>query len=540
MAISQKPENSAEATTSRRAFAAVLAAGFLLGAVPVFLGPLNFDAGWLLLAARRVLDGDRLYIDVVETNPPLVVWLHMAPVMLERLAGIPEVLAFRGLMLLAVAVSILCSAGILRRILPGMPVGRFAILLSALGVLLPISGYDFGEREHLLVAMTLPYLLMAAGRGSGVVFGGGSPWIVGLMAGLVIALKPYFAPLWLGIEGYLALRSSGWRDWVRPENLSVMAVGVVYGVAALILSPEYLDLVRWARPLYAACGSAGITEMADHPAVMTSIVAALCYAIVRPRDACLEIARVLMIADLALLSSLVLQHKGYSYHYYPPLAVSILALTVLFVDSRSPIPGRSRCGGVIAGGIALAMIILSLGDRVVDCRLWQGDPTRSNTYHGRLARLVREQAAGGGFFVFSPAVVDAFPMVNEVGANWASRHPCLWFLAGLYHGPTLSTPPESYRSIPAMGAAERFLFDTVVEDLLRDRPELLLVDEGPRRGVYCVQPFDYLAYYGRDPRFAALFREYEPMPRLGDFRPYRRRVGASRGDLTIRQASRGR
>ena len=34
--------------------------------------PLNSDAGYVLVAARRMLEGDRLYVDVIETNPPLV------------------------------------------------------------------------------------------------------------------------------------------------------------------------------------------------------------------------------------------------------------------------------------------------------------------------------------------------------------------------------------------------------------------------------------------------------------------------------------
>ena len=82
-------------------------AGFGLGVLPVFLGMLNHDAAWLLHAAGRVLAGDALYVDVDETNPPLIVWLSFAPVLLARAAGISEVLAFRLLMLLLIACSLL-------------------------------------------------------------------------------------------------------------------------------------------------------------------------------------------------------------------------------------------------------------------------------------------------------------------------------------------------------------------------------------------------------------------------------------------------
>ena len=61
--------------------------GFGLGVLPVFLGILNHDAAWLLHAAGRVLAGDALYVDVDETNPPLIVWLSFAPVLLAALPG---------------------------------------------------------------------------------------------------------------------------------------------------------------------------------------------------------------------------------------------------------------------------------------------------------------------------------------------------------------------------------------------------------------------------------------------------------------------
>ena len=47
----------------------------VLVAAAISVAPLNTDSGWLLVAARRLLDGDRLYVDIIEVNPPLIVWL---------------------------------------------------------------------------------------------------------------------------------------------------------------------------------------------------------------------------------------------------------------------------------------------------------------------------------------------------------------------------------------------------------------------------------------------------------------------------------
>ncbi len=525
---------------SGSAAAVLLLSVFVIGSVPVFFNLFNHDAGWYLVAASRLLNGDRLYVDIIEPNPPLIIWLSVPTVVFARVTGLSEVLAFRVSALLLIGGSLGLAGWALRRILPDRPGGRLGLSLLAIAVLLPLAGYEFGEREHLMFAMILPYLVMAAATSVGHRFGGPLAVLAGVLAGLGIGFKPHFAILWLSVEGYLVGSGPGRRTWLRAENLAVMATGFSCVVATFVLTPDYLVMVRWLWPIYRYCANVSWRSMVDHPAVMLSVIAWLCYPMVQPRGAYRELCRVFLIVDLSLLAAAVLQSKGYSYHYYPAAASAIVLLGLLFIESREPIADRRAWAGVLGGGLAAALLIVAAGDRIFDARLWGAEPIGSNTYYGRLARLARAHAAGGSLFVFSPAVIDAFPMVNEVGATWASRHPCLWFLAGLYPGPLRSSPPESYRSMAAMSPAERLLFDSVIDDLLRDRPDLILVDEGPRLGVYCIQPFDYLAYYGRDPRFAALLREYEPLPRLGDFHPYRRRAGVARRDLTIRQASRGR
>ena len=101
-----------------------------------------------------------------------------------------------------------------------------------------------------------------------------------------------------------------------------------------------------------------------------------------------------------------------------------------------------------------------------------------------MARLAKDHARGGSIFTFSLAVVDSFPMVEYSGVGWASRHPCLWFLPGLYPECHDATRSLAYHPIEAMSDTERFLFDTVVDDLLKDRPVLLFIEESERKGAF--------------------------------------------------------
>ena len=42
--------------------------------------PLKDDVAWLLYVARRWLAGRELYTDLVEVNPPLIVWISAVPI----------------------------------------------------------------------------------------------------------------------------------------------------------------------------------------------------------------------------------------------------------------------------------------------------------------------------------------------------------------------------------------------------------------------------------------------------------------------------
>src|SRR5690348_9425733 len=74
--------------TATVASGAVLAAA--LGAVlfATLGSPLKDDVAWLLHIANQWLHGRRLYVDIVEVNPPLIVWLSAIPVLVGDAIGI--------------------------------------------------------------------------------------------------------------------------------------------------------------------------------------------------------------------------------------------------------------------------------------------------------------------------------------------------------------------------------------------------------------------------------------------------------------------
>src|SRR6202011_5143475 len=90
--------------------ALVLAVAILLRQIV----PLNTDVSWLLTIGERVLDGQRLYVDIVEINPPMAVFRSLPGVALARALGVHPKNVTDDLILILAASSLLATARILR------------------------------------------------------------------------------------------------------------------------------------------------------------------------------------------------------------------------------------------------------------------------------------------------------------------------------------------------------------------------------------------------------------------------------------------
>src|SRR6266516_6645712 len=74
----------------------------------------NTDVSWLLTVGERVLDGQRLYVDVLETNPPMAVLVYMPGIVIARALGLPVEVVTDSLMFAAIFASLAIVARILK------------------------------------------------------------------------------------------------------------------------------------------------------------------------------------------------------------------------------------------------------------------------------------------------------------------------------------------------------------------------------------------------------------------------------------------
>src|SRR5258708_24019593 len=180
----------------------------------------NTDVSWLLTVGERVLDGQRLYIDVVETNPPMAVLVYTPGIAIARVLGLPAEVVTDGLMFALIFISLAIVAGILRKssVLDGAQGRLLAPLAFAVLAILPTQA--FGQRDHIAIVELLPLLAVIVLRMNGQTPPTSTAIVAVCGAGLALSFNPHFAVGILCAVASLAVHARSWEAPFTPENLT--------------------------------------------------------------------------------------------------------------------------------------------------------------------------------------------------------------------------------------------------------------------------------------------------------------------------------
>jgi hypothetical protein len=357
------------------------------GLAEVAWRPMNWDASWYVYVAGRLLDGDRAYVDLIDTNPPLILWLDMGVVAAARAAGVAPLAAFQVAVFAAIGLSLALSWRAGR----GLPRPLREASLAVFGFMLLVGvGPAFGQREHLAVALVLPYAFAAADEGRGRRPTVWLAMVTGLLAGVGFSLKPFFVPIAAAVELWLATRRR-WRVWCRPQALAMAGIIGLYGLLIACLTPQYFEVALRLAPLYPAHNPTGPKLIANSWRLGIVVAAmALAWASIRRRAP--GFAEVFLLIDAWFTASLYLTGKGWDYHWFPPLAFSwSLAIGSAAMLLEPALRRRTGLAAVVVSSLIVIPTALTIQE------------TRSRLPDRETARVVRDGTReGDAVFVLSP------------------------------------------------------------------------------------------------------------------------------------------
>lgn len=493
------------------------------------------DAGhdqlWLLLAAARIGPHADPYGSLVfESNPPLALWLSGLVVACAHTLDLSLTVTFKlAVTLLAGASALLCSRLVHFRQRPLTVRWCLSFLFVLIAGVLPAR--DFGQRDHILVLLVLPYLLAAAAHLAGRPLPLAERVALTLLAAIGLALKPHQALLPIAVELTLLLTSRPRRPRFLESTLFV-AVAAAYFVVIRTFAPTYFtDVLPALRSTYWAFGSLSAAQLLQESLQLQLLLVATLLTILLSRHRS-PTALILLTAGLAADLAYAVQGTGWYYQQLPALSFLTLALGAQLLRSETLRRLQPPSWSTPATS-ALTFLALALTFHFSCFHLDRTQPFPADIEQPQSVpdpAFFRNLPPGTPVAALTTSVDDSVLPAFRYHLVLAQRYPHLWLLPAILRNE--SGPPPRHRIPPARlqqldVQQHRFL----VEDLNRWHPALILVERCQDPTVHCQVLEDrhdnLLAFFLRDPFFARIFARYRFARSSGPYDAYVLETGSS-------------
>jgi hypothetical protein len=449
-----------------------------------FSGPLGPDVSWLITVSERILAGGRLYVDILEPNPPMAGYLYMPPVLLAHTLGVaPEPLV----VLWTVGFG-LVTTGFAARLVTEHRLLKHAELFWPVTLLLFLSawGEDFAQREHFAAMAGLPLVVCLGLRATGA-RPGPYVWIIaGLTGGFMLAIKPHFAlPILLGVL-YVAWRRRSLAPVFAPEMWLAGSLFLAFCVATVLFYPAFLsNILPVATTVYIPDRRPLWLLLITRAAVYFEVILLLGLIGFRQHLRLSPLLGVIFAMSLGFFLSYLAQGKGYPYQILPGVALIGSFALLGFSEQRQQ---RSRL--LDSALPLLAGIVFAIMPMIDDAAQWHKrqalvDAVRPYGQGLRLANITPDLTVGSPLHrIVHGELVNAPPGLLMSLSAWRlrfERHP----------------DPEWLQQIEGFENAERLQLRA---DLIARPPDVI---------VSSVKGFDWLEWARQDPQLAGILSGYE-------------------------------
>lgn len=515
-----------------------LALGVCLFALQLlFASPrLNHDVAQYLSAGQLLLNGALPYRDIVDTNPPLIIYLSAIPAALAALTGLPLAVCGNVFLALLILLGYALAVETFRRAAPGFD-GTGKNLVGMAWLFLCVLSYrnshtlGLGQRDALIGAFLLPWVALRLARYEEARVKKGLAAGVGLLALLALGMKPMFALPLLMVEALLVIRYRRRPLLYEPEIVSAGTAGVIYALHFLIMPgqdsfySEWLPFVAAGYEAYNVPFDAVMTTLFEGSTLWLGVppvlIIAICLIVaiwgVRTRDATLRLAGCIATFALGAVLVYLAQHKGWRYHLLPfDLAAWTCAALVTAWAIRQAVlrTGQDVIGQVLATLLILASVSWSqpgLRTFLQDLSLHPRRPPNM------LADTIEQYTAPDDRVLFLVTNVGlAYPALAYTERLPAGRFLCTYPLAFFFQH------ADSYDVPAGWARQEKNFYEGLLGDVRRQEPRLILVDT-----TYAPQAappfFQVSGYLRRRGFYEAIGPEYGQVGTVGGLQVLRRR-----------------
>jgi hypothetical protein len=405
--------------------------------------PIDADVSWLITVCERVLSGDRLYVDIMEVNPPASVWLYLPLVTAAKATGIrPEAMVVMGFAAAGLA-STFATLRLASRLDHAPRPIWLATVVASVSLVLPMA--LFAQREHAALLLALPALACIAVVAEGKNPGRTTLLLSGFAAGLIVDIKPYFLAAMVAPLLWAAWKRRSFRPFL-PAMFAGAAAVLLYAGAILAFAPEYLRWVPVIARTYAPMHDEWwkvIVGPSFYPAICIALAVLL-----KPKRIP-ALSWVWGLGAAGFLLAAIAQAKNYPNHWLPQAALALAAAA-----SAAGVPGVQNARRRL---IAMALALVGF------CEMyhWVIVPDPS------IAAAIRAVAPPDPKIIaLSPQLTTGHPVTRNVEGHWVGSRAGLFTASGAkYAGMKDEATRQAYRED----------INSFAADVAKYSPDIILV-----------------------------------------------------------------
>lgn len=465
----------------------------------------NPDNSWLIYAAGRWLNGQKLYVDILETNPPLIIWLSAIPVYIARMLHVSE---FKVAVILVTALNLLsiflCAKALKNHKILSEKLAFFAILLFIAFGFFVLTPALYGQRETLFIALVLPYLLWSLPQDSRL---RGYDKIIIAMAAIGFAIKPFFMLIWGINELCIAVERRSLRTIFAWHNWVIGFAQILYFTAIYFITPEYIyNIFPALMVTYFTFESSWKTILTPVAEIGGGTIAILFLA--KLRGDFVSLALRIFAWFVACAGLMIVQCKDWPNHEHPMVFMAGLAVLLVFIF----LIGEWKKLKLDIGHrkfIALCFsIAIFIGSGYLLASFHKFMLTKPSKLSQKLLAEINEKAAGKEIYPLVYNIQPSFPTVAISNGVFSGGFHQLWPMAGLI------IREQNGDNSPEFIKVKQWFMDVLVRDFITHPPTLVWVDENvnlEKIGEYDIKPEnrDIIAVLSRDDRFAKIWQNYK-------------------------------
>ena len=481
---------------------------------------INHDVAWYIYGAEQILEGARLYREIIEVNPPLNFYITIIPVSIAKLFNLPSTAVYKCFIFLIGWASLVICLFILKKYFDKDKSSLrwfLAFVLSLIFFAYPMV--HFAQREHIMVMLCLPYILSSILFIQKKKLNLNIRLFISLAAFTGFALKPFFLLSWITTEFFIIFYTKKIKTpFSRVENYIITAGMVIYYILVNTVWTDYFIITKMALQVYHSYNTPlNIILLFRYTYVLALLFACFAFFMSKKNKADL-LSKLILFQMAALIVVGFMQHKGWPYHFIPYWCVTIFFWCAYIGSSLANNGQLKKQLKLGADGVMLIIAVYCLIFRVA-IPIHDYEPSYKRVVTQRLVNVIKNHITPKSLFVFSTSVDPAFPAVNYSGSKWGSRFNCLWLLPGNYKSDQAII---KYHTENQMNKVEKYVYKATISDLLKNQPELLVVETRKIKQGFAGKEFDFIKYFSQNQKFRELLSNYQVVHHIEDYALYRK------------------